>query len=383
MATLLLIVIYIAFIGLGIPDSLFGSAWPAIYTELDLPVSWANFVTMITSGGTILSSLMAAKLIQRFGIGLVTAVSTTMTALALLGFSVSGSMVWLCLFALPLGLGAGSIDTALNNYIALHYKASHMNFLHCFYGVGVSLSPFLMSMALSSGSWRSGYRMVFWFQLGIAVVTIVSLPLWKRVRHLEQKEEQESGRYVGLFQLMKDSRVRMACMVLLGSCGLEYTCGGWGSTFLVKARGMAVDSAAMMITFYYIGMALGRFFSGVLAAKFTGSQLVKAGQGVTLAAVILVLLPLPSAISGIGLFLIGLGNGPVAPNILHMTPQTFGKDISQSVMGVQMSAAYVAIMLAPALFGVIAQAINIALFPYYLLALYVVMITGSIFFARK
>lgn len=190
MATLLLIVIYIAFIGLGIPDSLFGAAWPAIYTELGLPVSWANFVTMLISGGTILSSLLSARLINRFGTAAITAVSTSLTAAALLGFSISGSMLWLCLFAVPLGLGAGSIDTALNNYVALHYKATHMNFLHCFYGIGVSLSPFLMSLALSSGSWRSGYRMVFWFQLGIAALTILSLPLWKKVRHAQNQEEK-------------------------------------------------------------------------------------------------------------------------------------------------------------------------------------------------
>ena len=232
MATLLLIVIYIAFIGLGIPDSLFGTAWPAIYTEMDLPVSWASFVTVIVSGGTIVSSLLSARVINRFGTAAVTAVSTAMTALALFGFSVSGSMLWLCLFAVPLGLGAGSVDTALNNYVALHYKAVHMNFLHCFYGIGVSLSPYLMSLALSGHSWRSGYRTVFWIQLGITAVTVLSLPLWKKAAAARAADAPESpARTVGFGTLLKNRQVRLACLVFIGSCGLEYTCGTWGSTF--------------------------------------------------------------------------------------------------------------------------------------------------------
>lgn len=383
MATLLLLVIYIAFIGLGIPDSLFGAAWPAIYTELGLPVSWANFVTMLISGCTILSSLISARLINRFGTAAVTAVSTALTAAALFGFSASGSMLWLCLFALPLGLGAGAIDTGLNNYVALHYKAVHMNFLHCFYGIGVSLSPFLMSLALSAGSWRSGYRAVFWFQLAIAAVTIVSLPLWKKVKHAARTAEGETGRSVGFLTLIKDGRVRMACSVFVGSCGLEYTCGIWGSTFLVQSRGMAADAAALLITFYYIGIALGRFCSGLLAARLTSGQLVKAGQGVTLAALILLLLPLPAAAAGVGLFLVGFGNGPVFPNMLHLTPQTFGRDISQSVMGVQMAASYLGILLAPALFGLLAQKVSAALFPFYLLVMYGIMIAGSLLLGRR
>lgn len=383
MATLLLIVIFIAFIGLGLPDSLFGAAWPAIYTEMALPVSWANFVTMIVSGGTIVSSLFSAKLINRFGTPAVTAVSTAMTAAALFGFSVSGSMVWLCLFAVPLGLGAGAIDTGLNNYVALHYKATHMNFLHCFYGIGVSLSPFLMSLALSNGSWRSGYRMVFWIQFAVAVLMIVSLPLWKKVGHTAEGDSQEKSRTVPFRTLIRDSKVRMACLVFLGSCALEYTCGAWGSTFLVRAKGLEADKAALTITFYYVGMAVGRFLSGVLATKLTASQLVRIGQGVTLFAILLVILPLPAAVSGVGLFLIGLGNGPVFPNMLHLTPRIFGKEISQSVMGVQMSASYIGILLAPALFGVLAQHITAALFPYYLAILYALMLTGSLLLRKK
>lgn len=378
MATLLLIVIYIAFIGLGVPDSLFGTAWPAIYTDLNLPVSRASIVTIIVSCGTITSSLLSSWLISRFGTGKITAVSTLMTALALLGFSCSDSMLWLCLCAIPLGLGAGSIDTALNNYVALHYKASHMNFLHCFYGIGVSLSPYLMSLALSKGTWEGGYRAVFWFQLAIAALTVLALPLWKKVRHAQNgEEEEETPRVLSFPALMKMPKVRMACLVFIGYCALEYTCGTWGSTFLVNAKGAAADTAARMVTFYYIGLALGRFLSGVLAGRLHSRQLVKIGQTILLAAIASLFLPLPSAFCSVSLFFIGLGNGPIFPNMLHLTPELFGKDLSQAVIGAEMATSYIGVLLAPALFGLIAQNVTAALFPVYLLVLYALMITGT------
>lgn len=378
MATLLLIVIYIAFIGLGVPDSLFGTAWPAIYTDLNLPVSWASIVTIIVSCGTITSSLLSSWLISRFGTGKITAVSTLMTALALLGFSCSDSMLWLCLCAIPLGLGAGSIDTALNNYVALHYKASHMNFLHCFYGIGVSLSPYLMSLALSKGTWEGGYRAVFWFQLAIAALTALALPLWKKVRHAQNGEEaEETPRVLSFPALMKMPKVRMACLVFIGYCALEYTCGTWGSTFLVNAKGAAADTAARMATFYYVGLALGRFLSGVLAGRLHSRQLVKIGQMILLAAVVSLFLPLPFAFCSVSLFFIGLGNGPIFPNMLHLTPELFGKDLSQAVIGAEMATSYIGVLLAPALFGLIAQNVTAALFPVYLLVLYALMITGT------
>lgn len=378
MATLLLIVIYIAFIGLGVPDSLFGTAWPAIYTDLNLPVSWASIVTIIVSCGTITSSLLSSWLISRFGTGKITAVSTLMTALALLGFSCSDSMLWLCLCAIPLGLGAGSIDTALNNYVALHYKASHMNFLHCFYGIGVSLSPYLMSLALSKGTWEGGYRAVFWFQLAIAALTALALPLWKKVRHAQNGEEaEETPRVLSFPALMKMPKVRMACLVFIGYCALEYTCGTWGSTFLVNAKGAAADTATRMVTFYYVGLALGRFLSGVLAGLLHSRQLVKIGQMILLAAVVSLFLPLPFAFCSVSLFFIGLGNGPIFPNMLHLTPELFGKDLSQAVIGAEMATSYIGVLLAPALFGLIAQNVTAALFPVYLLVLYALMITGT------
>lgn len=383
MATVLLIIIYIAFIGLGIPDSLFGTAWPAIYMEFNLPVSAANYVTFLISGGTIISSLLSARLINRYGTAKITAVSTTITAAALLGFSYSNGIFWLCLCAIPLGLGAGAIDSALNNYIALHYKAMHMNFLHCFYGIGVSLSPYLMSIALSvDANWRNGYRIIFLLQAGIAIVTIISIPLWKKVKPSSLVEEN-SPVTVGFFQLVKMSKVRTVCLIFMGSCAIEYTCGGWGSTFLVNAKGVMVDTAAQIITFYYIGMALGRFLSGIFANKLTSWQLVSVGQKVVFIAIILLFLPFPSFVSGIALFLIGLGNGPIFPNMLHLTPENFGADISQSVISIQMAACYLSIMLAPMLFGGIAQIISAAFFPYYLIILFLIMMAGTILLKWK
>ena len=349
MMTILLIIIYIAFIGLGIPDSLFGTAWPAIYQEFGLPISSANYVTLLISGGTLISSLFAAKIINRFGTAKVTVISTAMTAAALFGFSCSRNLFWLCLSAIPLGLGAGAIDSALNNYVALYYKAVHMNFLHCFYGIGVSLSPYLMSFSLSyNANWRKGYRIVFCLQFMIALITIFSLPLWNKIKDSSLEREQKTPRTINIFELLKIPAIRSVCFVFLGSCAIEYTAGIWGATFLVRTKGMDVNYAAKMITFYYIGIALGRFLSGIFANKLTRWQLVKSGQCIIAAAIIVLLFPLPPIISAFSLFMIGMGNAPIFPNMLHLTPQNFGEDISQSVIGIEMAASYTGIMLAPA-----------------------------------
>lgn len=384
MMTILLIIIYIAFIGLGIPDSLFGTAWPAIYQEFGLPISSANYVTLLISGGTLISSLFAAKIINRFGTAKVTVISTAMTAAALFGFSCSRNLFWLCLSAIPLGLGAGAIDSALNNYVALYYKAVHMNFLHCFYGIGVSLSPYLMSFSLSyNANWRKGYRIVFCLQFMIALITIFSLPLWNKIKDSSLEREQKTPRTINIFELLKIPAIRSVCFVFLGSCAIEYTAGIWGATFLVRTKGMYVNYAAKMITFYYIGIALGRFLSGIFANKLTRWQLVKSGQCIIAAAIIVLLFPLPPIISAFSLFMIGMGNAPIFPNMLHLTPQNFGEDISQSVIGIEMAASYTGIMLAPAFFGLIAQNISIVLFSYYLLILFIIMIRATWMLKQK
>ena len=376
MSTLLLVVIYIAFVGLGIPDSLFGAAWPAIYHDFALPVSWGSFVTMIVSCGTVLSSLISARVINRFGTGRVTAVSTALTAVSLLGFALAGNLFWLCLFAVPLGLGAGCIDTALNNYVALHYKATHMNFLHCAYGVGITLSPYLMSLALAQGTWRAGYGAAFAVQVAIALLTVAILPLWGKVGRLRAAGEEGEGapRTVSPLTLVRRHDVRLACLVFLASVAIEGICNSWGSSYLVNDRGMTPGDAAGMLTIYYVGMTLGRFFSGVFANRFSSKQLIGFGQVITFAAVLVLLLPLPAAAAPVGLFLVGFGNSPLYPNMLHLTPRLFGADLSQSVIGVQMAASYVGALTLPPLFGLAAQYAGFWLFPVCLLGLCAVIL---------
>lgn len=384
MATILLIVIYIAFIGLGIPDSLFGTAWPAIYQELSVPISYANFVSLLIPGGSLISSLMSARLINRFGTSRITAVSTAMTAIALLGFSLSPNMLWLCVCAIPLGLGAGAIDSALNNYVAVHYRAVHMNFLHCFYGVGITLSPFLMSLLLGEeNNWRGGYRTIFYIQLGVALITFLSLPLWKKIRDSSSRQETQPPRTVPLRELMTMPSVRMVCLIYVGSCAIEYTCNTWGSTFLVQVKGMAVDQAAQMITFYYVGMTMGRFLAGVFSAKISSWNLIRIGQCIVLAAMVLMPLPLPTAVCGVALFLVGLGNGPLFPNLIHLTPKIFGPEISQSVMGVQMASASTGIMVMPPIFGFAAQRFGLWIFPLFLLAMFLLMMGSTLALVRR
>lgn len=375
MATMLLIIVYIAYISLGLPDSLFGAAWPAIYTEFGLQVSSAGFVTFAISVCTIISSLTSAKIIEKIGARMVTAFSVAMTAVALFGFYVSPNLFWLCIFAVPLGLGAGSVDSALNNYVALNYKAVHMNLLHCFYGVGVSLSPYLMSVALAGhNNWREGYQVVFYIQSLIALITIITLPVWKRVKHDHNEAGTEDFKTVSIIKLYKLPAARAVWLFFLSSCAIEFTVGVWGSTYLVKAEGLAVQDAAKIITFYYIGMALGRLMSGILANRLSSWSLIYIGVSIVLVAIILLLLPLGSLVSVFALFLIGFGNGPVFPNLIHLTPINFGRDLSHSMMGTQMAAAYVGITFVPPIFGVLAQQIGAVTFPYFILILFFIML---------
>ena len=377
MTTFLLFIIYIAFIGLGIPDSLFGTAWPAIYSEFNLPISFAGFVTVIISCGTVISSMFSAKIINRFGTDKVSAFSTAVTAAALIGFSFSGSLWIFCLFAIPLGLGAGAIDTALNNYVAVHYSSTHMSFLHCFYGIGVSASPYIMSLVIGGKSgWRGGYQAAFIIQLCIALLLFFTLPVWKKAG--SRKEGGQQGvKTLTLKETVKIPGVKIMCCLFMATCAIECTCGSWGSTFLVEYKNIATGQAAQIIMFYYVGMATGRFLSGVLAAWLNNWQIIKIGQGVLGVALIFLMLPLSPAVSAVSLFLVGLGNGSLFPNFNYLTTQNFGEDVSQSVMGTQMAAAYVGIMLAPAACGILGQFINMGIFPVYLLIFYLIMVAAT------
>lgn len=397
MTTILLIVIYICFIGLGLPDSLFGTSWPAIYPEFDLPVSYANFATTINCLGTIVASLCSARIIKKLGTGGVTVLSTGLTAAALLGIAFSENYLWICLFSIPLGLGAGAIDTALNNYVAMYYNATHMNFLHCFYGVGISLSPYLMSLALADDSaWRDGYYMVFFIQTGITLIALIAMPLWKRVKfadctdrtvacsetdRLDQTNTCDAGNssnrttngemiVLSYKEMLKHPGIMTACLAFMGSCALEALANIWGATYLVNAKGYLANEAAKLVMLYYVGFTLGRFLSGVLATKLNLWAITYTGLGICFTGVVLMFLPLPGICSAIGLCLIGLGIGPFFPNLTHLTPSLFGKQISQSVIGAQMAASYLAYLVLPLLFGQVARHISIGLYPFFLAGMF-------------
>lgn len=384
MLTALLVVTYIAYIGLGIPDSLFGTAWPAIYSSLSLPVSLAGYVTMAVSGCTVLSSLFAARLVGRFGTGRVAAASTIATAGALLGYSFSENAICFFLLAIPSGFGAGAIDAALNHFVALHYKASHMNFLHCFYGIGVSFSPYVMSLALSDNEdWRSGYRNVFWIQMGIAVLLLLVLPLWKRVNVRGQEGSETPQKILTIREMAKIQEIRLSWLAFFSSDAIIYVCGTWGSTFFVDSRGLPVDSAARMTMLYYAGLAIGRFLSGMFAVRFSCWLLVHIGKGVILAGIVCLLLPVPAVVAGTGFFFVGIGVGPAFPNLTHLTPQNFGKNISQSVMGSQTAACYVGSMLMPSVTGALMQKCGTSFFPFMLLGLFILFFLSLFALTRK
>lgn len=375
MATLLVMIIYMAFIGLGLPDSLFGAAWPAIYAEYKLPFSFGSAVTVVTFLGTTCSSALSARVINRYGTNKVTAFSTALTAVALFVNSFTGSFLPLCLCAIPLGLGAGAVDTALNNYVALHYSARHMSFLHCFYGVGVSVSPYILSLVMNGeAGWRGGYRIAAIIQTVFAVVLFCSLPLWKKVHGEETGEDEQPVKVLPLRIIARIPGVKVMWSLFICSCAIECTCGSWGSTFLVEHKRIAAEQAARVITFYYVGITLGRFLSGVVATKLHSWTIIKLSQVVMGAALVMLFLPLGGAFAGVALFLVGLGNGPLFPNFNYLTPENFGEELTSSVMGTQMAVANASVMTTPLLCSVLGQLFGMGIFPPYLMVFFVLMI---------
>ena len=373
MIQLLLPIIYLAFISLGLPDSLLGSAWPSLYPVLGVPVSSMGLLSMLTSLGTIVSSLQSDRLTRTFGTGRVTVFSTALTALALFGFSVSRSFWMLCLWAVPYGLGAGSIDAALNNYVALHYKSRHMSWLHCMWGVGTVISPMLMSHALSAGQgWSSGYRTVACLQTVIAAILFCSLPLWKgRAASADNPEPAAKALRLGEVFRLPGAKEVMACFFCY--CALETTAGNWASSYLTLTKGVPAETAAAFAGLFYTGITVGRALCGFITFKLNDTQMIRLGQGVLAAGVAALFLPAPRILSLVGLVLIGAGCAPIYPSIIHSTPDHFGADKSQAVIGIQMASAYVGNLVMPPLFGLIANRITPALFPVYLLVLLGIM----------
>lgn len=376
MYSLLLAIIYLAFISLGLPDSLLGSAWPVMQVELDVPVSYAGVLSMIIAGGTIISSLNSDRLTRKFGAGLVTAVSVMMTAVALFGFSISPSFWMLCLFGIPYGLGAGSVDAALNNYVALHYSSRHMSWLHCFWGVGVSISPYIMSNCLTSGAgWNAGYRTVSILQIILTAILFFSLPIWKKREVIVDENGEEVAKALTLPQVLKIPGVKYVLLAFFGYCALESTAGLWASSYLVMNKGIDVETAARYASLYYLGITFGRFVSGFVADRFGDKNMIRIGLVFVILGILAVWLPVDIDIIGlIGLVVIGFGCAPIYPSIIHATPTNFGAENSQAIVGIQMAAAYSGSTFMPPIFGLIAEHINVALYPVYLMIFAVVMV---------
>ena len=371
MVQLLLPIIYISFISLGLPDSLLGSAWPSMYPVLGVPVSYAGLISMIISFGTIVSSLNSDRLTRALGTGKVTALSVAMTAAALFGFSVSTQFWMLCLWAVPYGLGAGSVDAALNNYVALHYKSRHMSWLHCMWGIGAAGGPVIMGWALAGSTWQSGYRIISILQIVLTAVLLFSLPLWQTPADAGAGEDF-TPEHRTFPQLMKVPGVPevMGCFALYN--GLEAVAGMWAASYCTLVRGLDATTAASWASLFYLGITGGRFLSGFLTMKFNDHQMIRLGQ--TLIAVGIALLLLPgSAVLPVGLVVIGLGCAPIYPCIIHETPANFGKNLSMAMTGIQMAAAYVGVTLLSPFFGVLAQNITMQLYPWALLAMLVLM----------
>ncbi len=373
MTNLLLAVIYLSFISLGLPDALLGSAWPSIYPQFGVPVSYAGLLSIIISLGTIVSSLQSDRLTRRLGTGKVTAISVAITAAALFGFSVSRSFWILCLWAIPYGLGAGSVDASLNNYVALHYKSRHMSWLHCMWGVGASAGPYIMGFVLERGmEWNNGYRIISVVQAVLTAVLLFSLPLWKKGGEMGG-DRQPAGRALSLGEIFRIPGALQIIACFFCYCALEQTTGLWASSYMTLYRGISAETAASFTGMFYIGITAGRALSGFITMRFSDTQMIRMGQAVIGAGVLTMLLPFGKSPLLIGLVLIGLGCAPIYPCIIHSTPSLFGADRSQAIIGVQMASAYVGSCLMPPLFGLLARAVSVSLFPWYLLAVLAVM----------
>lgn len=376
MIHLLLAVIYMAFISLGLPDALLGSAWPIMHQEFQVPVSYAGIVFAIIAVGTISSSLSCDFLTKRFGTGKMTAVSVGMTAAAMLGFSFSDAYWQLMFWAIPYGLGAGSVDACLNNYVALHYKSHHMSWLHCMWGIGASTGPYIMSFVLTKGQiWNMGYRYVGILQVILTVLLIFSLPLWNRKAENGEHDGETERKVLSLTEILKIPGVKAVLLMFFGYCALEQTAGLWASSYLVMHKGIAEEIAAQFASLFYIGITIGRFISGFITFKLNDTQMIRLGLSIIFVGILIMLLPLGQVVALAGLMIIGLGCAPIYPCVIHSTPEHFGADKSQSIVGVQMASAYVGTLCMPPLFGLIANHISAALLPIYFLMILIIMFT--------
>lgn len=374
MVHLLLAIIYIAFISLGLPDSLLGAAWPVMHEDLGAPLSYAGIISMIIAFGTVVSSLQSDRLTLWLGTGKVTAISVAMTATALLGFSASSEFWMLCLWAIPYGLGAGGVDAALNNYVALHCRSWHMSWLHCMWGVGAATGPYIMGMALEMGTgWPAGYHIIVVMQVVLTIILFASLPLWKERKDEVQADSGHKRKPLSLREIFWIPGAREILVAFFCYSAVEQTCGLWASSFLNLSKGISAEQAASFGAMFFIGITVGRAINGFLAMRMHDESMIRMGQVLILFGIVTVMLPAGDAVALAGLILIGLGCAPIYPCIIHSTPTHFGKDKSQAIIGVQMAAAYIGTMLMPPLFGILANHLSISLLPIYLLVLLAIM----------
>lgn len=376
MVHLLLAIIYLAFISLGLPDALLGAAWPSMYPQFDVPVSYAGIISMIIALGTVVSSLQSDRLTKKLGTGKVTALSVLMTAMALFGFATSHSFGMLCLWAIPYGLGAGSVDASLNNYVALHYESRHMSWLHCMWGIGASAGPYIMGYALTAGwGWNSGYYIIAVLQIVLTAILLCSLPLWKqRPAEVLQDGKVQNVKALSIREVLQLAGAREILVCFFCYCALEQTTGLWASSYLTLHKGVSADTAATFASMFYLGITVGRALSGFLTMKLNDVQMIRLGEVIIGIGVLVMLLPFGQSLSLAGLILIGLGCAPVYPCVIHSTPAHFGADKSQAIIGIQMACAYVGTCLMPPVFGLIANHITVALLPVYLLIILVLMV---------
>lgn len=377
MLTFILVTIYIAFISLGLPDSLLGSAWPAMYVGLGVPVTAAGVVSVIVSFGTIISSVCSVKLINRFGTGAVTVVSVAMTAGALFGYSMAPGLGWICLFAIPMGLGAGSVDAALNNFVAVHYKARHMSWLHCFWGVGATAGPIIMAAKVAGQSgWRGGYLVISGIQVFVTLLLFFSLPAWNKQEKLVLAENEGKGQ--GSFKVLFANKLAFPTLLsCFCYCAMEAATGLWSSTYLVKTKGFSEGEAVSAVSLFYFGITFGRLLTGFLSIKLQSKTIVRIGQGCCIFGALVLFLSASGITPLIGLLLVGLGGAPIYPSILHETPARFGSGLSQYAMGIQMAVAYIGTTFVPPLLGVVANAVGFWVTPVILMAVAVVMLLAS------
>lgn len=375
MVHLLIVIIYLSFISLGLPDGLLGAAWPSMYEGMNVPVSYAGIVSMIIACCTILSALLSERLVNRLGTGGITAISVGTTALSLFGFYLSEQFWQICLWAIPYGLGAGSVDAALNNYVAVHYKSNHMSWLHCFWGIGCSCGPYVMSYFLTNGhGWNKGYFAIFILQIVLTFILVISLPLWKKKSSEISGVGEEKHEPLGIGKTISISGVKTMMLTFLCYCAIEQTAGLWAVSYIVFEKGISAEKAAEFGAVFFLGITIGRFVSGFLTARFNDVQMVRMGIAILTAGILFLFIPFSYIFSLVGLWLIGLGCAPIYPCLIHSVPGRFGSDTSQAVIGVQMASAYVGTALMPPLFGFLSGKMSIAIFPVCLIILLVFML---------